>query len=142
MQRGKVVPFLDKILEDNELKAEIPHMFNYTSNGEYHTASGYNYNSDYITRGLYSNKDEDGITYYYRGNIENNYVQFGEYKEDYYVYRYEESWGAYDFVTLDSCQHYNRNCSESNRVLKYSAGTPMYWKIIRINGDESLKIDL
>ena len=44
---------LNKILSDNELKTEIPHMFNYASNGNY-------YDFNYITNGLYSSSDEDG----------------------------------------------------------------------------------
>ncbi len=42
-----------------------------------------------ITNGLYSNIDEDGTTYYYRGDIDNNNLVFGAYDEDYYVYRSE-----------------------------------------------------
>ena len=46
------------------------------------------------TNGIYETKDNDGITYYYRGAVENNYVQFAGY----------------------------------------------YWRIIRINGDGSIRI--
>ena len=78
---------LNKILSDNELKTEIPKMFNYASNGNY---TNYNMeklnDSNYITNGLYSSSDEDGITYYYRGDIDNNNLVFGAYDEDYYVY--------------------------------------------------------
>ena len=45
---------------------------------------------NYITEGLYSNIDEDGTTYYYRGNIKNNNLQFGTYEEDYYIYHGKE----------------------------------------------------
>ena len=85
-------------------------------------------------------EDEDGTSYYYRGNVDNNYVQFGEYTDDYYVYRYNSYGSDYDFVTLDSCKYYNGSCNETNRVLKYSAGTPMYWRIVRVNGDGSLRL--
>ena len=74
---------LNKILSDNELKTEIPKMFNYASNGMQYRAS--EANPDYITNGLYSSSDEDGITYYYRGDIDNNNLVFGVYDEDYYV---------------------------------------------------------
>ena len=118
----KYVPLTTKdILKDNVLHEEIPNMFNYTSNGTYLENGQEQTDSNYITKGLYSNQDEDGTTYYYRGNVDNNYVQFGEYTKDYYVYRY----GSTDFVTLESCQHYRSDCSESNRVLKYSTRTPM-----------------
>ena len=130
---------VQQILEDNPLQEEVTNMFNYTANGRQ-----YNFNSsiledadeNYVTNGLYNMEDEDGVSYYFRGSNVNNYVQFGEYTEDYYVYRYNN----YDYVTLESCQDYNSSCSESNRVLKYSAGTPMYWRIVRTNGDGSLRL--
>ena len=78
---------LNKILSDNELKTEIPKMFNYASNGNYINSSFEELNNpDYITNGLYSSSDEDGTTYYYRGDIDNNNLVFGAYDEDYYVY--------------------------------------------------------
>ena len=89
-----------------------------------------------ITNGLYSAEDEDGVSYYYRGNVDNNYVQFGEYTSDYYVYNY----GSRYFQSLASCQEYNSSCSESNRVKLASAGDKMYWKIVRVNGDGSLRL--
>ena len=55
---------LNKILSDNELKTEIPKMFNYTSNGMQYIES--EASPDYITNGLYSSSDEDGTTYYYK----------------------------------------------------------------------------
>ena len=128
-----------EILEDNELQVEKTNMFNYTADGTYiDNYDDWNIltNPDYVTNGLYSMEDEDGTSYYFRGGNVNNFVQFGTYTKDYYVYRY----GNNDFVTLDSCQYYNKSCSESNRVLKYSAGTPMYWRIVRINGDGSLRL--
>ena len=77
-QEGNTNLVLNKILSDNELKQELPHMFNYASNGNYINLSYEELNdSDYVTEGLYSNVDEDGTTYYYRGNINNNNLQFG-----------------------------------------------------------------
>ena len=135
-----VIPETTKqLLANNEVKEEKENMFNYTANGTY--IDNYNdwnelTNPDYVTNGLYSMEDEDGVSYYFRGSNVNNFVQFGEYTKDYYVYRYNDT----DFVTLDSCQYHNSSCSESNRVLKYSAGTPMYWRIVRVNGDGSLRL--
>ena len=113
-------------------------MFNYASNGGYFDMSSGSpsVNPEYITNGLYSMEDEDGVSYYYRGNVDNNNVQFGEYKEDYYVYEYS---GKY-FQSLESCQEYNSSCSESNKVKLASAGDKMYWKIVRVNGDGSLRL--
>ena len=130
------------LLANNPLQEEKENMFDYASNGMYIsslTSDGPSYETDpnYVTNGLYAMEDEDGTSYYFRGSNVNNFVQFGEYETDYYVYRYD----GYDFITLDSCQnYYNSRCSESNRVLKYSAGTPMYWRIVRVNGDGSLRL--
>jgi len=50
--------------------------------------------------GIYATQDNFGATYYFRGNVTNNYVKFG----------------------------------------KNSSGTDMYWRIIRINGDGSIRM--
>ena len=133
----KYVPLTtQKILEDNELQEEKTNMFNYASNGNY-TNSSYDELNDpeYVTNGLYSTEDEDGTSYYFRGAVDNN-VQFGEYTEDYYVYNYSSRY----FQSLETCQEYNSRCSESNRVKLASAGDKMYWKIVRVNGDGSLRL--
>ena len=141
-----------KILADNELQKEKENMFNYASNGSYTSyfdpvdGPEESNDSNYITKGLYSMEDEDGTSYYFRGNVDNNNVQFGEYANDYYVYRYTNTNGyaTWDFATLEDCQTFaledRGSCGESNKVLKYSAGTPMYWKIVRVNGDGSLRL--
>lgn len=55
-------------------------------------------------------------------------------------------YNGYDFVSLASCVRYTESfvtdteCTEANRVLKYSAGTPMYWRIVRKNGDGTLRM--
>ena len=129
---------LQQILEGNEVQEEKTQMFNYASNGGYFDMSGgsQSTNPEYVTNGLYSTEDEDGVSYYYRGAVDNNNVQFGEYSSDYYVYEYN----YLDFQTLESCQEYNSSCSESNRVKLASAGDKMYWKIVRVNGDGSLRL--
>mgnify|MGYP005808602493 CR=1 FL=1 len=135
----KYVPLTtQEILEDNELQEEKTNMFNYTSNGNYMDFSSMSQQNDpdYITNGIYSMEDEDGVSYYFRGNVDNNNVQFGEYDNDYYVYQYD---GLY-FQSIASCQEYNSSCSESNRVKLASAGDKMYWKIVRVNGDGSLRL--
>ena len=135
----KYVPLTtQEILEDNELQEEKTQMFNYASNGGYFDMSGgsQSTNPEYVTNGLYSTEDEDGTSYYYRGNVTNNNVQFGEYASDYYVYEYSSRY----FQSLESCQEYNSSCSESNKVKLASAGDKMYWKIVRVNGDGSLRL--
>ena len=124
-----VIPETTKqILANNEVKEGPTDMFNYSSDGVQYIDEGESEpNPDYITNGLYSMEDEDGMSYYFRGNVTNNNVQFGEYQEDYYVYEYN----YLDFQTLESCQEYNSSCSESNKVKLASAGDKMYWKIVR-----------
>ena len=108
---------LDKILSDNELKIEIPHMFNYASNGNYvyHDEWGWFTtlnDQNYVTTGLYSNQDEDGTTYYYRGDVNNNNLQFGAFDEDYYVYHVSGYVDQY-YQSIESCQKAgNSNCSQ------------------------------
>ncbi|MDD6418639.1 MAG: hypothetical protein PUF66_00570, partial [Clostridium sp.] len=79
-----------------------------------------------------------GTSYYYRGNVVNNNVQFGEYQEDYYVYKYNDQY----FQSLETCQNIISSCSESNttKVKLASKGDKMYWKIVRINGDGSARL--
>ena len=128
---------LQQILEDNEVKEGPTDMFNYSSDGVQYTVAGESEpNPEYITNGLYSTEDEDGTSYYYRGNVDNNNVQFGQYDNDYYVYNYNNRY----FQSLASCQEYNSICSESNKVKLASAGDKMYWKIVRVNGDGSLRL--
>ena len=139
----KYVPLTtQKILEDNELQEEKTNMFNYASNGNYISSFDpegepqYGNEPSQVTNGLYSMNDEDGTSYYFRGAVTNNNVQFGEYASDYYVYNY----GSRYFQSLASCQEYNSSCSESDRVKLASQGDKMYWKIIRVNGDGSLRL--
>ena len=142
---GDKMSVKDQILAANPLQEEKEKMFNYTSNGYYidlnNTEFGIRFGTDpnpnYVIKGLYSMEDEDGISYYFRGDIDNNNVQFGEYESDYYVYSPDNY--SY-FQSLESCQQYSSSCSESNRVKLASKGDKMYWKIVRINGDGSLRL--
>ena len=137
----KYVPLTtQEILEDNELQEETTNMFDYASNGDYissFTAERPQYGNEpsQITAGLYSMEDEDGTSYYFRGNVENNNVQFGEYESDYYVYEGDYST---NYQSLESCQA--DNSSTCTPVKLASAGDKMYWKIVRINGDGSIRL--
>ncbi len=126
---------LKQILEDNEVQEEKTNMFNYTSNGDYMDMSSMSQqnNPEYVTNGLYSIEDEDGTSYYYRGNVDNN-VQFGEYKSDYYVYQGDSNY----YQSEASCKEAgNATCTP---VKLASTGDKMYWKIVRVNGDGSLRL--
>ena len=138
-----VPPTTQEILEDNELQEEKTKMFNYASNGMYLSGVSedgqpqYATDESQITNGLYSMNDEDGVSYYYRGAVDNNNVQFGEYVSDYYVY---ENNGLY-YQSLESCREANVGYEdECTQVKLANAGDKMYWKIIRVNGDGSLRL--
>ena len=133
----KYVPETTKtLLAANPVQEEKTNMFNYASNGSYldMNAGGQQTNPEYITNGLYSAEDEDGVSYYFRGNVENNNVQFGVYASDYYVY---DGYGVY-YQSQESClEDGNSTCTP---VKLASAGDKMYWKIVRVNGDGSLRL--
>ena len=128
---------LRKILADNTIQQEKENMFNYASNGDILT-DPYEMTTEnhpeYVTNGLYSMEDEDGTSYYYRGNVTNNNVQFGEYTSDYYVYQGVSSY----YQSEASCQEAGN--SACTPVKLATAGDKMYWKIVRINGDGSLRL--
>lgn len=89
-----------------------------------------------------STQDDVGTSYYYidgDGTV-SNWLKFGTYTEDYIKYRGEMSGSGIpnDFDTMEECTAANAsNCRE----IKYaSAGDDIYWRIIRINGDNSIRI--
>ena len=97
------------------------------------------------TEGIYSMEDDFGTSYYFRGSKAlNNIVKFGKYDTDMYYYLIEKSDGeeVYSTGSLTQCQ------AESSNVSKYctdsykyaSAGDDMYWRIVRINGDGTLRL--
>ena len=88
-----------------------------------------------------SASDTYGTSYYYRGNVANNYVKFGKWADDApdVVYGYSETLAGYrEYDSMETCQKdldYNKNCTTINR-----AGKDMYWRIIRINGDGTVRV--
>ena len=137
----KYVPETTKtILAANPVQEEKTDMFNYASNGSYissFTSSGPTYGNEpsQVTNGLFEAEDEDGTSYYFRGAVTTNNVQFGEYTSDYYVY--DDGYGVY-YQSQESCEEAgNSTCTP---VKLASAGDKMYWKIVRVNGDGSLRL--
>ena len=126
----------ETILANNGLQEEATNMFNYASNGDILT-DPYEMTTEnhpeYITNGLYSSEDEDGTSYYYRGAVTNNNVQFGEYTEDYYVY-------GNGYQSKESCVESGTQEQYCTPMKLASKGDKMYWKIVRINGDGSLRL--
>ena len=84
---------------------------------------------------LCSMKDAYGTSYYYRGNVTNNYVKFGTWSNDtpsLFAGRYGE---LYD--SLDDCKN-QEDSSDCTEIIR--AGKDMYWRIIRINGDGTVRV--
>ncbi len=76
-----------------------------------------------VETGLFKTQDDLGESYYFRGAVEDNYVQFGYYTED---------------TTLFDTRYGFKGWQES--VLNIAAGTPMYWRVVRINGDGTIRL--
>ena len=114
--------------------------------------------------GMYSYTEGTGKTYYYRGAVDNNWVKYGKFKENQIVYRgyfdensTDEVWydrissrKYIDYPTLAECQAgvltsgiihypstYNFNCKEVTYAHK---GDDMYWRIIRVDKDNKIKM--
>jgi len=71
--------------------------------------------------GLYKTQDDLGDSYYFRGAPTNNYVEFGTYAED-------TTLTVYDYNNWEE------------KTIEVKAGDPMYWRIVRINGDGSVRL--
>ncbi len=134
-----------KILAANEIRKEEPDF-----------SRGYpNSSSDTALSGLYKTEDDDGDSYYFRGKIENNYVQMGTYKEDTYLYivgegqdnetvfgRYTAAENYcnelynedYNYSTADAC------ISDIKEKTAQTFGQPILWRIVRINGDGTIRL--
>ena len=87
-------------------------------------------------------KDAYGDSYYYRGNVTNNYVKFGKWSKDasdVVIGFYSATSTSYkEYSTVKECQSassYNVNCTVISKANK-----EMYWRIIRINGDNTIRV--
>ena len=78
-------------------------------------------------------KDAYGDSYYYRGNVTNNYVKFGTWSNDAPTLVVDEHGDQYD--SLEECTNDGGTCTELAR-----AGKDMYWRIVRINGDGTVRV--
>ena len=87
-------------------------------------------------------KDAYGDSYYYRGNVTNNYVKFGKWSKDtpdVVKGFYSATSTSYkEYSTVKECQSassYNVNCTVISKANK-----DMYWRIIRINGNNTIRV--
>ena len=81
-------------------------------------------------KGMYKAQDDLGTSYYFRGAVDNNWVKYGKYTKDIY-YTYD---GDYNYSLVSSCDGLD-NCFKIA-----SKGDDMYWRIIRVNGDNSIRM--
>jgi len=112
--------------DNNYIKTETPNFSKPTNDGE---------------QGLYKTVDDLGISYYFRGDVTNNYVEFGTYSSNGPVIGYWSNsinMGSQVYNSIEECNsasYYNVNC---NYI--YKENDPMYWRIVRINGDGSVRL--
>ena len=81
-------------------------------------------------KGMYKATDDLGTSYYFRGAVDNNWVKYGKYTKDTY-YTYDDD---YNFSLVDSCDGLEKCFKIASK------GDDMYWRIIRVNGDNSIRM--
>ena len=76
-------------------------------------------------KGMYKAQDDLGMSYYFRGAVDNNWVKYGKYTKDMY-----------------NCNNVAISATDTgNSCTKIaSSGDDIYWRIIRINGDNSIRM--
>ena len=76
-------------------------------------------------KGMYKAQDDLGMSYYFRGAVDNNWVKYGKYTKDMY-----------------NCNNGTISATDTgNSCTKIaSSGDDIYWRIIRINGDNSIRM--
>jgi len=96
---------------------------------------------------MYKALDDDGTSYYLRGDVTNNYVKLGILNTPVYTYDLilnGNFWGHFeDQVACDlQVSEMTSAGAEAECVTKtmIEAGDPMYWRIVRINGDGSIRL--
>ena len=76
-------------------------------------------------KGLFSAQDDLGTSYYFRGAVDNNWVKYGKYTKDMY-----------------NCNNGTISATDTGNscTKRASSGDDIYWRIIRINGDGSIRM--
>ena len=74
-----------------------------------------------VNTNIYKAEDDFGTSYYFRGAVTNNYVQFGAYASN----------SKINVMDPDSWE---------NTEVIFSEETPMYWRIVRVNGDGTIRL--
>ena len=86
-------------------------------------------------KGMYKATDDLGTSYYFRGAVDNNWVKYGKYTKDTYAYWYVYNDNGWTTMALTN------DCTGKGKCYKIaSKGDDMYWRIIRVNGDNSIRM--
>ena len=87
--------------------------------------------------------DDYGTSYYYRGNVVDNYVKFANltYKKDLFTGDHMYASYNYEYTSLDKCQSTSEVEKGSCRQT-HKKGDSILWRIVRINGDGSIRLVL
>ena len=117
-QKGSVKLLADMILKDNKIIDE-----------------SINYNDTVINRGLYKLNG----SYFFRGNVENNYLILGKYSEDTYIYSLKKNM---ECLRENSNAIYYDYCQGQSKIKIASKDDDIIWRIIRINDDKTIKLIL
>ncbi len=92
---------------------------------------------------IYQTQDDLGTAYYFRGNPTNNYVKLGSWLESTGAYVIE---GPNEvFTSLTECEtalnsDYSGAGLSCKEYLSIEEGSSMYWRILRINGDGTIRL--
>jgi len=124
---GTAVNIKEDILAKNTLIKTTPDFSDGTLIGEY---------------GLYEAEDDLGVSYYFRGDVSTNYVKFGKYEKELkkVVGPRPEGYGNIDYDTLEVCQSTSSDSSSCAEHTYASINERMYWRIVRINGDGTIRL--
>lgn len=115
--------------KNNYYYTDIPDFSKATKDGEF---------------GLYSAEDDLGTSYYFRGDVENNYVKFGKRSNPVSGFMtdsaYYNGYGVI-FNTLEECQGQAGTTIQLSCIY-VSHGEDISWRIVRINGDGTIRLIL
>ena len=122
------------IMEDNEVVTTEPTLNKSTADSN---ESGF-YKLNTISG--FGGATGAGSTYYFRGNMANNVVEFGTWKDALYVGYNTYHTDKRQYASLSECQSaatFNRDCEKAHDI-----GDPMLWRVVRINEDETTRLVL
>lgn len=135
----KIITLSNKVFADNTVYADN------VSSTYVNASTGINFgavSSDTNGKGLYytsTNTENSAMTYYFRGDVENNYVKFGKWNTNLSIIVGEDQGVYFYYDTLAECQAQVRgvNCIE---IPVANVGADMYWRIVRVNEDGSIRM--